>query len=547
MNATLLPGPAELRLDHLISASDAITIVVQATRESVPCPDCQQPSSRVHSRYTRTLADLPWQGVSVRLRLHTRRFFCSSLTCARQIFTERLPDTAARYARRTTRLHNALQLLGLRVGGEPGAGLAHALGMPSSGDTLLRRARQFVPAASTTPRVLGVDDWAWKRGHRYGTILVDLERHVVVDLLPDREASSLEHWLQAHPGIEILSRDRSSAYADGASKGAPQAVQVADRWHLLKNLTDAVERVLQGKHSQLRQAAKAVAADAETTVAPAAPAEQIGPLRLSRAQQQSHDKRERRQARYQQVIALQEKGASQAAISRTLHIQRKTVRRWLRAGLFPERAKPKRTRALDRYQGYLEARWSEGCHNAAQLWREIQAQGYRGAEGMVRQWAGSLRRTLPPSLQHGSVQCAPKAADTVPTPRQTAWFVLRHEKREWEETETDTNARAFVEALYEIAPEVKRAAVVAHEFRRLMRERDAHAWPAWKKAAEQTLLASFARHLQRDEKAVKAAITSPWSNGQVEGQVHRLKLIKRQMYGRAKLDLLKARVLHQAA
>src|SRR4051812_15574895 len=200
--ATLLPNPAELRLDHLISEPNAVTVVVQTTREAVPCPDCQHPSRRVHSHYTRTLADLPWSGVSVRLRLHTRRFFCSSLTCSRRVFTERLPRTAAPHARRTSRLQEALQLIAFAMGGAAGARLATKLGMVVSGATLLRYIRQERVSDRPTPRVLGVDDWAYKRGQRYGTILVDLEQRAVVDLLPDRSAESLAAWIQSHPGIE---------------------------------------------------------------------------------------------------------------------------------------------------------------------------------------------------------------------------------------------------------------------------------------------------------------------------------------------------------
>lgn len=541
MSTALLPAPAELRLDRLVSEPDSITVVVETARESVPCPDCQQPSRRVHSRYTRTLADLPWNGVSVRLRLHTRRFFCSSLTCARRVFTERLPQTAARYARRTARLTDALQRLGLLVGGEPGARLAGKLGMHASGDTLLRRTRQFSPTEQPIPRVLGVDDWAWRRGQRYGTILVDLERRAVVDLLPNREAATLARWLQQHPGVEILSRDRSNAYGEGAANGAPEAVQVADRWHLLKNMTDALERVLQSKHAQVRQAAKLVATEAESA-APEHPTEQPAPVRrLSSAQQQSRDKRDRRLARYEQVVALHEKGVPQAAIGRQLGLGRKTVRRWLRTGQFPERARAKRHSALTRYLPYLEKRWSEGCHNAAKLWREIRAQGYGGCAGMVRQWAGAQRRKLPAALQHGSVQCAPKpAVDSVPTPRQATWLLLQTE-------ELEAKKRAFVDALYQTSPELKQAAEAAREFTRMIRERDGQAWSEWQESAAKTLLAPFANHLRRDEAAVKAALKLPWSNGPTEGQVHRLKLIKRQMYGRAKLDLLKARVLYKAA
>ena len=538
-SSTLLPDPAELRLDYLISEADSITIVVATARSTARCPTCRHPSQRVHSRYVRFLADLPWNGIAVRLRLHTRRFFCSSTACARRIFTERLPATVAPYARRTTRLNQALQILGFAIGGEVGARLATQLGMGVSGDTLLRRIRQFGLAEAPRPRVLGVDDWAWRKGHRYGTILVDLERHRVIDLLADREATTLENWLRAHPGIEVISRDRSHAYAEGAAQGAPEAMQVADRWHLLKNLGEALERILQSKHPQLRQAAQRTAESVAVVAAPevSVPPEAAALKPLSQAQQQKQRSRERRLARYEEVITLHQQGCSQRAISSKTGLERKTVRRYLRAGVFREWATPQRRRALDRFLPYLEKRWAEGCHNAAQLWREIHEQGYRGRPGMIRQWA-MPRRDKKRGEQ--SLTATPQKRKQVPTPREAVWWLLRPEERSAEECR-------FIEALCEGAPEVQHVAEVAREFTRLVRERDVTAWPGWQKAAACTLLAPFAQPLQRDEAAVQAALTHAWSNGQTEGQVHRLKLIKRQMFGRAKFDLRKKRVLYKAA
>jgi transposase len=532
----LLPDTAELRLDHLLSESQSITMVVAAARATACCPVCQHPSTRVHSRYVRSLADLPWSGTMVRLRLHTRRFFCSSPACSRRIFTERLPATTTPYARRTLRLNEALQLIGFALGGEAGARLSSRLGMTVSGDTLLRRIRQLTAADPPAPRVLGVDDWAWKRGHRYGTILVDLERHRVVDLLPDREVVSLERWLEAHPGMEVISRDRSSAYAEGATKGAPKAVQVADRWHLLKNLGEALERILQSQHQHLQQAAQTAAVQTAVAVPETPAPHEATPKSLSPAQHQKHRSRERRLARYEQVKTLHQQGWSQRAIGLQTGLERKTIRRYLRAGAFREWATPQRHRALDRFLPHLEQRWAEGCHNAAQLWREIRQQGYPGRSGMIRQWASRLRAK---GLAR-SPGMTPATRKNVPTPRQVAWWLLRPEEQNAEECR-------FLAALWEQAPEVKHAAEAAREFTRLVRERDAKAWPVWQQTAAQTLLAPFVRQLQRDEAAVQAALTHPWSNGQTEGQVHRLKLIKRQMFGRAKFDLLKKRVLYQAA
>ena len=369
--------PPSLRIDALLVGDDGITIRVTAETAEARCPLCGEPAERVHSRVTRALADVPWAGVVVRLWVQVRKFFCDNPTCPRRIFRERLDGIAAVAARRTDRQRAALLRIAVGNGGEAGARLAAELGYRVSPDTLLRLLRTAPEADLPTPAVLGVDDWAIHKGLTYGTILVDLERHWPVDLLPDRSSESLAVWLRAHPGVEIIARDRSGAYAEGARDGAPDAVQVADRWHLVDNLADALEAFFRGKGSCLTATAAALSErangkDKAKEGDPALPR----PTRSTRASGATRNPsagangRQRRPRpgwrggaeKYDQARALHARGATVAAIARTVGIGRRTVYRYLRDPP-PQRKRRSdygKRRVITPYEPYLLKRWSGG-------------------------------------------------------------------------------------------------------------------------------------------------------------------------------------------
>ena len=540
---TILPDPKAIRLILIRPSSDSITLVIKAIATASVCPLCHCPSSRVHSRYIRMPADLPWHGIAIRLQLHSRKFFCQNSDCPRRIFCEPLPGVVARYSRHTLRLNQLLELIGFVIGGRPGSRAANKMAVKVSSDTLLRRVRSAAKADQPTPKVLGVDDWAFRRNKTYGTILVDLELHKVIDLLTDRDSQTLAQWLRQHPGIDIISRDRATAYAEAARTAAPLAQQVADRWHLLKNLIDAFERVLQNRSSSLGAAASVIA-QAQVNSSPVII--EAGPTTMlsSRDGKEALESRKRRYARYKKAKRLYREGVSIRSIAKVMKMSRMTVYKYIEADCFPERAASRpRGSALNKYLSYIHRRWAEGCNNATQIWRELAEQVDKMLEAIVRLYLGGRRITLYeiPAKEELKIE----KLDTVfrtPSPRRATWMFLKEEK------ELKEDERAFIEQLTKQCIEVKKARELAERFQKMIKQREADELDGWIEAAKASSIkemVGFAEGLKKDREAVRGSLKYEWSNGQVEGQVNRLKLIKRQMYGRAKFDLLKARVLYR--
>lgn len=505
-------SPAGLLIEAVTTEADHLLIVARPTAPDAACPECGLRSSQVHSRYHRRLMDLPSHGRVVHLRIQVRRFRCTSTGCARRIFGEPLADSIApRAARRTARLEGVVHHLGISLGGRPAASLARRLMLPVSRDTLLRVLRRRASVAAGPVQVIGIDDFAWKRGQRYGTVMCDLEQRRIIDLLPDREPATVAAWLADHPEITVVSRDRGAGYGQAASKGAPQAVQVADRWHLMENASTAFLEAVRRSMKGIRQVLGSTVID---------------PALLTCAERIQYEGFLRRQDDSQRIKALAEAGKSIKQITRSTGRSRKLVRSVLRGGdgdVFRCRQS-----ILEPHIAKLRAEWDAGCRNGAELWRRLCAAGFMGGLRVVTEWTTRQRRS-----EQADVGLARKAP-----PARLLSRLMTAQRVQLAKADAVT-----VAAIETGVPALAVARDLMERFHRMLRTRDVGALRHWLAETGSSLLASFGKGIAADLAAVTAALTEPWSNGQTEGQITKLKLVKRQMYGRARLDLLRARLV----
>jgi transposase len=543
---SLLP-PSLLRLESIVIEGAKISLTVRSLQHSVPCPLCQTPTSRLHSRYRRTLRDLPWGPFPVEIVLSVRRFRCARQTCPRRVFTERVPDLVAPYARATLRFRASLLAVGVALGGNPGARLGQQLRYPTSPSTLVRTLRAVPALPPCLPKVIGVDDFAKRKGQSYGTVIVDLERRRPLDVLEDRTAPTLATWLRAHPSVELVCSDRSTEYARGIAEGAPQATPVADRWHLLKNLREALERIVDRHANALRHVALPATRRASPSVtADAPPPGTLPPAHRSpREQVRRQAAQERRQVRFTHVRELHAQGMSLRAIAAGVGLSRTTVTRYVRADGFPERASRRSMPGiLAPFLVHLQQRWDAGCCNGSELLREIQAQGFTGSRKQLARWIQQRRETpapTTPTKYHQAQENLPaslREAASRPrrvSARQLSWLLVRRPER------LDDGEQAALDQMQNASTDLRAAYSLAQRFGAMVRERRADLFEGWIEAVATSgisELTTFAAGLRRDETAVRMALSTDWSNGQTEGQVTKLKLLKRQGFGRMKIDLL---------
>ena len=582
-----LPLPDGMVIGQVEISEAQLTVEVISTQPCARCPGCGNLSDAVHCQYQRTVHDVPCGGRSVVLQLCVRKFFCRVPTCPRKVFAERLPDLVQPWARVSNRLFAELKALGLAASAEVSERLAPRLGMRVKAPTLLRYLRTIPPPSDVSVRVLGIDDFALRRSDCYGTILVNLETSRPLDLLPDRTAEAVFPWLERHQEIDVVSRDRASAYADAVKRALPHATQVADRYHLIQNLREHLQRFFDRKrtclpeiediplkagstsgsgsggplHAQTGTVTRSVSAgrsqvesadQPEAQVEPELPNAPVGQeielASLTYAERKKKISRDKRYARYDHMLALHQAGMSGRAIARELHMSRRIVQRYLCSDGFPERAPGSGRRAfgkskLDPYLIHLRERWNAGEHSGSRLFCEIKERGYTGSESLLRQLLGEWRTELPPKRRQGQPRkprLAPKPRKRRLSSRGAAFLMILPPSK------LSAVQRQQVEQI-NLNDELHAVYVLSQEFVTLLKERQAEALDSWLKRAKEsrvTELGSFVNGIRRDYAAVHAACSLSWSNGTTEGHVNRLKFLKRQMFGRAHLDLLRVKVLH---
>lgn len=530
METTLLI-PADFEVINALVSKENITLSLLLTSPVGCCPICHTPSRHVHSHYQRIVRDLPISGKVVSLQVCSRKFFCEQENCPRKIFAQQCSNCLKPYSRRLERATEQVHSIGLSLGSRPGARICHLTGLPLSASTVLRILRRNSVRDVTTPTVLGVDDFAFRRGNTYGTILIDLEKRQPVDLLPDREGKTLENWLLTHPGVAIVSRDRSSVYATAIRNACPEAIQVADRWHLLKNLGENSVKVLDAHRSLINATARELLNPPDQTNENPVDATVALPATFPGQEENLKQPKEKRYLIYKQVKQLQNHGHSARAIARHLGISRNTVRRYLKQEAFVPKSHPRKSNLLE-YEPYLRQRWLEGEQCGKSLLKDIKARGYNGSYTILAVFLAGY----------------PKKSDELKLPpaENITSFSSRSLSRGFGQQENDweNKYRPILQKLIEKSPLLRQLRELNLEFKSMMDHKKGECLQDWCDRAKQlSCFKGFVLGIQQDFKAVQQAMLSVWSNGQTEGQVNRLKNIKRQMYGRASFDLPKIRVL----
>ena len=532
----ILPSNVQLNADAIYSEPGVIYISASVYQSCSTCPICSKKSMRIHSKYTRMLLDLPISGHLARVNLKARKYFCDNQTCPRKVFTERFDYEIRPYYRRMLRSNDLLARMALELGGNTGAIISRYVGIPVSPSTVLRIVKKLeIQPKALTSGIIGIDDWAFKKGRTYGTVIVDLERREVIDLLPDREANTLSEWLKKHPEVRTVSRDRYGPYALGVKTGAPQASQVADRFHLLMNLGEATKRIFQSKGKELKEAFNLYNNPSKEDL-PEAPIQQLVTSKeeTKEAVISSANISLDRQHKFEKVKELHVKGFSIRQIARAVNGSRVTIKKYLNMERLSKRESPNSTN-LDAFINFLTHE-----DNNRKTYRELhQTIATMGFNGKYSQFCQKMNQIceIKPLFRQRVISPIP-----IKTWSPTRLSLMLYMEPDQLQRNGD---HEFLKLLFDKCPEIKQMGQLVKDFKKLFQYKQDGLLKAWIEEASKSEcgLKHFAKNLSKDFDAVNNSVITPFSNGQVEGQVNRIKNIKRKMYGRASFQLLRKMVL----
>ena len=533
-----LPLPEGLDFDQRVEVQDDQFVITLRSRSSeATCPHCGQPSRSVQKCYWRRIVDLAIALKPVVLNVQARRFFCRNRSCSCHIFTEQINALARRYARCTERLRQFCVDQALMSNASEASRVSCSRGVQVSASTMLRRIRSDPTPEPEPVRILGIDEFAFRKGHTYGTVLVDQERHKIIDLLPDREPQTVVAWLKKHPQIETITRDRNGGFAAAASQGAPDAQQIADRWHLIHNLADALTKVLDGKRTVIKtvsQMENAAYKEVTTECEPVKNACENPPSgKASKAKQRQDQSHLKRQEVFDEIHRLSQLKLSGRAIARKLNLDRRTVGRYLRCDVCPDHAATGRWRKnlTEDQRRFVLERWNMGLHNITEIHRQLLETGVRVG-----------RRTVARYLEHKAKPTTDRNITVKLSVKDVTGLIIK------KPDEVTDYERTLIDDLGRADDDIKIASDLSRSFCAMLRSHSETTssvmdWISSAKRAGLKALEDFADGLAKDISAVSKAFTQALSNGITEGVVNKIKMIKRKAYGRAKFDLLRARVL----
>lgn len=533
---TVLLDNESLQIVKLTTVGTTLRVRVKSNCISGKCPSCGRESAKRHSHYEREPQDLPWGSWTVVIELYAKRFFCHNQQCEKKTFAERFPDWLASYGRQTVRAKQRQGQLALEMNAKTTERVLVGNGLAISDTTVNRYIREMAdPEPEQPAKIIGIDDWAKRKGQSYGTIIVDHESGDVIDVLSDRESKTVQKWLEDKPEVEIVTRDRADNYAIGVGVGSPNAIQIADRFHLLQNATEMLVRVLSKNPQWLpvclieSTAASTPISETCATIEPQQVEITTETLQIVAPEPRSVD-----EERFDAVKRLQMQGLSCRAVTRELQIDRRTVAKYYALTSYDQVQSPRRRRKIDSYLTYLVQRWEEGETNRVQLHSELQAMGFTGTLSTLYRETGDW---VPNRLPQPSTFCRRRLSA-----REAAWLLIRAE------ADLSQHQQALRFQLLQNGSQITTLQQHTRSFIDAIKESDLAKLDNWLHSALDSSfkqLRNFAKRIKDDYACIKAALSYPYSNGRTEGHVNRLKTIKRMMYGRANFDLLRKRVLLQ--